>query len=165
MLRRPSQDGNFDSPMSGSIPSDGAALLLGVASSTTALTNLHPQPVHIFRLWQTFLDNVNPLSKVIHAPSVQYQILEATGDLANISKPVEALMFAIYAAAVNSLDNSECQSILGEPKSTLLARYFMATQQALIRAGFLKSSELVVLQAFTLFLVSTFLNDSFLVHL
>jgi hypothetical protein len=110
--------------------------------------------VHIFRLWQTFLDNVNPLSKVIHAPTVQYQILEATGNLTNISKGVESLMFAIYAAAVNSVDDTECESILGESKSRVLPRYFMATQHALIRAGFLYSSDLVVLQAFTLFLVS-----------
>jgi hypothetical protein len=118
-----------------------------------SLAEFHPQPVHIFKLWQIFLDNVNPLSKVVHAPTVQYQILEATGNLGKISKGVECLMFAIYAAAINSLDDSECQSVLGEPKATAMIKYFLATQQALIRAGLLYSSDLVVLQAFTLFLV------------
>ena len=67
---------------------------------------------------------------------------------------MEALMFAIYAAAVSSLDNDECVSTMGESRSVLLTRYSTATQQALIRAQYLKTSDLVVLQAYTLFLVS-----------
>jgi len=119
------------------------------------LTGLHPQPVQIFRLWQTFLDNVNPLSKVIHAPTVQHQILEASADLEKVSRGMEALMFAIYAASVNSMDSGECETMLGESKQIVLARFIKAAEQALIRASFLVSTDLVVLQALTLFLVSS----------
>jgi hypothetical protein len=128
--------------------------LFGSVSPDISLTSIHPQPVHIFRLWQTFLDNVNPLSKIIHYPTMQHQILEVIGNPSNIPRPLEALLFSIYAAAVASLDNAECESTMGESRATLLSRYTTATQQALIRIGFLKSSDLVVLQAFTLYLVS-----------
>ncbi|KAK4071558.1 transcriptional regulator family: Fungal Specific TF [Purpureocillium lilacinum] len=33
--------------------------------------DLQPEPVHVFRLWQLFLDRVNPLTKIIHVPTVQ----------------------------------------------------------------------------------------------
>jgi hypothetical protein len=133
---------------------DGGSLLFGITSRVPSLTALHPQPVHIFRLWQTFLDNVNPLSKVIHAPTVQHQILEASANLEKVSRSMESLMFAIYATSVNSMDNRECETMLGESKQILLTRFVKAAERALIRACFLKSTELVVLQALTLFLVS-----------
>lgn len=110
--------------------------------------------MQIFRLWQTFLDNVNPLVKILHTPTVQQLVLEASGSLKSISKAINALMFAIYFSAVNSLSNAECEGILSQPKTVLLAKYYMGTQQALISAGFLKSSDLIVLQAYVLFLVS-----------
>ena len=133
---------------------DEGGLVFGSSSAATSLTSLHPQPVHVFRLWQTFLDNVNPLSKILHAPTTQQLILEIAGDLDNVSKGVEALLFAIYAAATGSLSNLECENMFGEARSTLLARYRLGTQQALIRAEFLRSSQLMILQAFVIFLVS-----------
>jgi len=94
---------------------DGGSLLFGITSRVPSLTALHPQPLHIFRLWQTFLDNVNPLSKVIHAPTVQHQILEASANLEKVSRSMESLMFAIYATSVNSMDKKQCEIMLGGP--------------------------------------------------
>lgn len=114
--------------------------------------------MQIFRLWQTFLDNVNPLVKILHTPTVQQLVLEASGNTRNLSKSINALLFAIYLSAVNSLSNAECEGMVGQEKSVLLANYYLATQQALISTGFLKSSDLIVLQAYVLFLVSLTLN-------
>jgi hypothetical protein len=149
------------SPMSTNHYTQGGALLFSLGMPVHSLTTFHPPPVHIFKLWQTYLDNINPLSKIIHTPTVQRHILEAVGNLNNISKPMEALMFAIYAAAVNSMENRDCENTLGDSRSTLLVRYLVAAQEALIRASFLKTLDIVVLQAFTIFLVS--LPGSFIV--
>lgn len=40
-------------------------LLLGLRKTPLDISAIHPEPVHIFRLWQIFLDNVNPLFKVV----------------------------------------------------------------------------------------------------
>lgn len=106
-----------------------------------------------FMLWQTFLQNVNPLSKVIHAPLVQPIVIEASKDFDTVPKPSIALLFAIYAAAVMSLKDEDCQSQLNAPKTLLLTRYFSACQQALAAASFMNSRNLVTLQAFVIFLV------------
>ena len=124
-----------------------------------SLRSSHPNPVQIFRLWQVFLDNVNPLTKIIHAPTVQQQILQASGDLEGILPMQEALMFSIYLAAVTSLQDEECCQVMGETRSVLLARFSNAAQQALINVKFLRTSSLVVLQALTLFLVSNSPRD------
>ncbi|KAK6845968.1 C6 transcription factor [Apiospora arundinis] len=46
-------------------------LLFGSRSSHNAvdLSTLHPEPIQIFRLWQIYLDNVDPLLKVTHTPT------------------------------------------------------------------------------------------------
>lgn len=118
-----------------------------------SLTSSHPDPLQIFRLWQTCLDNVNPLAKVFHAPTVQKMIVEASSDLSNMIPSIEALMFAIYLSAVVSMTDEDCEKMMKESRSVQITKFSNAAQQALINAEFLKSSDLMVLQAFTLFLV------------
>lgn len=161
MFHRQSEGSQFDSPMPNADHTDGGCFLLGGIRSFASLASFHPDPVNIFKLWQTFLDNVHPLTKLLHAPTLQKEILEAISNPGKISKTMEALMFAIYLAAVISLDDEECQSKMGGTRSTLVAKYSGLAQQALVRAGFLKTFNMVVLQAFTLFLVCRLLSPSF----
>lgn len=133
-----------------------ATLLFGSQHTKLNLMAYHPQPIHIIRLWQIFLDNVNPLIKIIHAPTVQQQILEISTDLGSVSKGMEALLFSIYSLAILSVDDAYCKDMFGEETSTLLAKYQYGAQQALLNAEFLRPSSLVVLQALVLYLVSPF---------
>jgi hypothetical protein len=134
--------------------SDNAAVLLfGSSHKSTELTAFHPHPMDIMRLWQMFLDNVNPLTKVIHAPTLQQQIIEASINLEGISKGMQALLFSIYVLSIKSIDELRCKSVFGEDKSSLLERYQFGAQQALLNAEFLRPSSLMVLQALLLYLV------------
>ena len=141
-------------PNSTEMDPHGGDLLLGYSPSSPDLRSQHPEAMQGFKLWQAFLDNVNPLTKIIHAPAVQQHLLEATGNLDDISKATEALIFAIYSCAVYSMNNSECEKVTGATKSVMLTKYQCAARQALISAGLLKTSNMMVLQAYTLFLVS-----------
>ncbi|KAI9727227.1 MAG: hypothetical protein M1834_008487 [Cirrosporium novae-zelandiae] len=131
----------------------GEDLILNPWPEFRSLRALHPQPILIFRLWQTYLDNVDPLTKLFHSSSVQQEILKACDDLHNLSKGMEALMFAIYLSAISSLSSQDCESMIGD-KSVLVAKYRFATKQALNNASFLRSSDLTTLQAFVLYLLS-----------
>ncbi|RAQ53768.1 hypothetical protein AFGD_006808 [Aspergillus flavus] len=132
---------------------DEGALLFG-AASTPNLSGLHPNPVHIFKLWQTFLENVNPLTKIIHVPTLQPHILNASGNIDSMPSELEALMFTIYCAAIRSLSDEEVLQGFGKSRTALLAQYQQASQSALIKAGLLKTSNMVVLQAFVIFILS-----------
>jgi len=130
------------------------SILMGFGDGPSKdLSSFHPPVVHIFRLWQIYLENVNPLVKMFHAPTVQQMILEASGNVSNISKPNEALIFTIYFLAVTSLTNPECETMFGESRQKLLSKYAQVSQQALINARFLKSLNLTTLQALVQFLV------------
>ncbi|PMD40982.1 hypothetical protein L207DRAFT_529269 [Hyaloscypha variabilis F] len=123
-------------------------------SSLHPLTDSHPSTKLIYKLWEIFLNNVNPLVKIIHVPTVQRQLLEASVDLENVSRPFEALMFAIYASAITSLKNEQCIELTGFSKLQLQKQYYKIGQLALARAGIFGTTDIVVLQAAVLFVVS-----------
>lgn len=129
-------------------------LLLGSRKTTVNLSTLHPDPVQIFRLWQIYLDNVNPLLKVTHTPTLQGRIIEAASNIAGVSAVLEALMFGIYSVSIQSLAVDDCQVIFGSPKEGLLTAYQFGCEQALLNCGFLRTRDLDCLAALFLYLVS-----------
>ena len=72
----------------------------------------------------------------------------------NVSKSVEALVFAFYTSVLSSMEDDECQRLLDDQKPNLIAKYRAGCRQALINAAFIKTSSLMTLQAYVLFLVS-----------
>ncbi|KGO75558.1 Transcription factor, fungi [Penicillium italicum] len=118
------------------------------------LSVFHPTQVHIFRLWQIYLDNVNPLLKVTHTPTLQTRIIDAATDIANVNPKLEALMFSIYCVSILSLTEDQCSALFGSPKKDLLTAYQSACQQALMNCSILRSSDRESLTALYLYLVS-----------
>lgn len=114
----------------------------------------HPSPSHAFKLWQIFLDNVDPLTKIIHAPTFQQQTITSSDNTENIPRPLEALLFSIYSLSIVSLSASECFDKFGESKAVLSARYQSAARQALSKANFLRTSDMETLQAFVFYLLT-----------
>jgi hypothetical protein len=121
-------------------------------SSVHSLRELHPSLEQIPMYWEIYKENVDPLIKIFHRPCAEKTILEASQDLDHVSKPLEVMMFAIYFAAVTSLSAEECMTLFAFEKQAGLKKYRFAFEQALARAGFLSTQELVVLQSFALFL-------------
>jgi hypothetical protein len=147
------EDECCSTPADGQTPDANTGLLFS-ASSDTNLGELHPEPAHVFRLWQTFLDRVNPLTKVIHVPSVQPLVVEAATNRETLPKNVEALLFAIYTMGAVALSDSECITILGYTKDEAVNRFSKGVRVSLMRIGILYKYDMVVLQAMVLYLVS-----------
>jgi len=114
----------------------------------------HPPTEHIHQLWQIFSENVDPLTKVVHVPTLRLAIKRATTEIGNIPRSFEALLFAIYSAAIMSLKDDQCKETFGGPRKALLSRYISATKAALSRAKFMETTSIVVLQALILHLIS-----------
>ena len=139
-------------PVSGM--TDGAGLILGGLRPSVDLRALHPQPMQTFRLWQLYLDNINPLVRPFHAPTIGQVISDATYNLDDIPRNVETLLFAVYCITTESMSDGECLAMFGQSKDVARQRFRVGAQQAFIKASFLRTSDIMVLQAFTLFVVS-----------
>ena len=128
-------------------------LIFGSRHVPVNLSSIHPEPVHVFRMWQLYLDNVEPLVKVIHVPTFQARIIDAASNIQQVDPVLEALMFSIYAMAITSITADECLAMFGSPKSDLIARYQFGCQQALLNSNFLRTSDRECLVALFLFMV------------
>lgn len=149
----------FDSSTIGSSPDQNSGLILAENGNETA-DGLHPPPAHVFSLWQTFLERINPLTKVIHVPSMQPLVVDAaTGK--QMPKNVEALLFSIYLMATVSMSDEECLVRLGCPKKEAVGRFSKGVRLTLMRVGILKSHDIFVLQALVLFMVRLHLLHGF----
>ncbi|CAK7228799.1 hypothetical protein SEUCBS140593_007033 [Sporothrix eucalyptigena] len=143
----------------------------------------HPPAASVLQYWTIFKDNVHPLTMVIHAPTVEQMMIAgsqggtsslwpssataATATVAGVEpsadsskqelllpRSSDALKFAIYACAVASLKDSECQQIFGESQASLLSVMQSATGYALMDCSFLRLPDLDLLRAFVLLLTS-----------
>lgn len=144
---------DYPSPGSGSAASaNHQGYLFGFSSIAHSLRDFHPPAAQIYGYWKIFKENVDPLIKIFHRPSTEKVVIAAAKSLDHLSKPMEAMMFAIYFAAITSLSDAESFSVLGIEKQVALETYRFGFEQAMARADFLSTQELVVLQSFVLFL-------------
>ena len=146
-------DDNDDVSPDTMTPDDNSDLILGGDLPEQTPESLWPDAAHVFRLWQIFLDRVNPLTKIIHVPTLQPYLAAATSGSQHVPRNIEALLFSIYLMAVISLTADECQALLGYSREEALQRFSSGVRLSLLRMGFLKTHDLTTLQALVIYLV------------
>ena len=82
-----------------------------------------PPRVVVYFLWQKYLENVEPILKILHTPSVQRQILNKAQSRETLGAPTECLIFAICYAAMATMTVEDCRAELDEDKHEVLNRY------------------------------------------
>lgn len=115
-----------------------------------------PQPVQIFQLWQTYIDNVSPMVNLLHTQTMQRMVLQATGcKHEELHKPSRALLSAVFLAAVESLSDEECFNLMMLPKHECIRGLFEMAKECLLDANFMDTATTELLQALVLYLVGT----------
>lgn len=115
----------------------------------------HPPLALRRKLFSVYCNNVDPLVKIIHRPTVWSQLnaADAKAEVSQDEAEIHAVLFAIYAAAIISLLDEDYAQMINEPKHVLLQQFRFATEYYLSKANFLESRRLVPLQAFTIYMV------------
>jgi hypothetical protein len=127
--------------------------VFGYNSLMVNLHPLHPHSNQASRYWQLYVENIDPVTKVLHVPTFERKFNDAQKDLRRLEAGTEALMFSIYYSVVTSLSVDTVQAEFKESKDNLLQKYQFAIEQALSKAKFMRSKDLSTLQALTLYLV------------
>ncbi|RAL09590.1 putative C6 transcription factor [Aspergillus homomorphus CBS 101889] len=125
-----------------------------ILGGTIGLADLHPSYEHAAKLWHTYVENVEPLCKVLHVPTIARMVDTVSKHPAIASKNDECVLFIIYYFAVFSMSDDECSRELDNSRTYLMSRYRTALIQALVNASWLKTTAMPVLQAYTLFLIA-----------
>ncbi|KAK6387083.1 hypothetical protein LTS17_000349 [Exophiala oligosperma] len=133
---------------------EAADVVLGSLETPASIDELHPSTEQTMELWRIYLRNVSPVLKLLHAPTTEQTIQTVMVRPEKMSRSFEALLFAIYSAAVMSMRDEDCEQRFGQTRKHLLSRYIRATKLALTRAKLMGTSNLTVLQAYLLHLVA-----------
>ncbi len=91
-------------------PSERHAFLFrhNLSPSAPNLREFHPLPSQIPFLLDIFSENVNAVSRIVHIPTISKMIRDLRGsDMSSLTPANEALMFAIYYAAITSMDEDD----------------------------------------------------------
>ncbi|KAJ4016424.1 hypothetical protein NW752_003551 [Fusarium irregulare] len=129
------------------------AFIFGYRSTEVDLDKYWPVPSVIPFLWSVYQENVEPLLKVLHIPTMEPVFRDARRDHKQLSPGNEALVWAIYYAAITSLDPDEVRANLSVTKEDILVQYRFAVEQALAKANFLNSLDTPIMQALLIFLL------------
>ncbi|KAI1176478.1 hypothetical protein F4777DRAFT_597616 [Nemania sp. FL0916] len=122
---------------------------------------LHPLPSQIPFLLDVFQENVNIIVQIVHMPTIKAIARRSrSSDSAQMTPANEALMFSIYYAAVTSMEDSDVMKNFGSTKTDLNLKYRLGLEHALARADFLNVPDVVLVQAFAIFLLLVRRHDS-----
>ena len=160
-------DDEEDSPNATHSPSDTStshsSALFGPNSLLTKdLSSLHPSPAHMALLCDLYARDVDPMIKVLHIPTLRKLVTRASSNIKSVpsGSSVEALLFAVYYAAITSITQEQCTSLFHDDRDSLLARYRSGTEASLVNADLLNTTELGTIQALVLFIVRIFYQYS-----
>ncbi|KAJ5393738.1 uncharacterized protein N7487_011379 [Penicillium crustosum] len=125
------------------------------------LTDLHPLPSQIPFLLDVFSENVNIIFQIVHIPTIKKMVRDWRGrEMKGLTPANEALMFAIYYAAITSMEEEDILLNFGTTKAELNLKYRQGLEHALARADFLNVPDFVLVQAFAIFLTLARRHDS-----
>lgn len=85
------------------VDSNHHSFIMGYNSVEVDLKKLHPPHSQISVYWQTFQMCVNPVTKLVHVPTMDKIMTEVQNNLSSLSESTEALMFSIYYATIVSM--------------------------------------------------------------
>lgn len=121
--------------------------------SLSSSSDTQPGPVETIKLWQYFLDRVNPLTKIIHVPTLEPYVMRAAVGMHLVPVEYQALIHSIYAMAVISTSEQECFNLLGNSRDALVKQYNGNTKKALLKYNHMENYTMVTLQTLLLYLV------------
>ncbi|EAW06393.1 Zn(II)2Cys6 domain-containing transcription factor nscR [Aspergillus clavatus NRRL 1] len=149
-------------------PDDGVQVLGLVGSNwpavprplTTSKALLHDSTM-VRQLCQVFLQQVDPIIKILHRPSLSRWMINGERYLAYPEghRSIEALGSAVCYSAISSMTENQCRVMFQTNKASLVAESRASCEIAIGRSGLLTTRDITVLQAFVLYLMARRVED------
>ncbi|OJJ45251.1 hypothetical protein ASPZODRAFT_70052 [Penicilliopsis zonata CBS 506.65] len=129
----------------------GHGLIFQPHRPAASVLDLYPTRWEATQLWQVYTNNVSPVVRILHIPSMQSVVFGAISNTKDIPHDLAALLFSIYFSAVTSLSPEEVATLLKMDRVSALLRYREGLETALCHASFLETPTLPALQAIVLY--------------
>ncbi|KAJ5138880.1 uncharacterized protein N7515_003728 [Penicillium bovifimosum] len=135
-----------------------ALSLLGIGNTLTpSFMSLPRDRLGASKLCRVYLQNVDPIIKILHRPSLSKWMLDGASTYLGTSEDnnsVRALASAVCYVAANTMTEAQCQATFQQNKSSITTVYRRMCESAFEKAGLLTTRDMTVLQAFILYLIA-----------
>ncbi|KAB8246569.1 hypothetical protein BDV35DRAFT_392814 [Aspergillus flavus] len=157
-MRPPSADHPTVSPAEQGVSGNGSDRL-AISPLDPGLHHLHPEPRDALQLWAIYVKNVDPVAKILHIPTAQSAIIATILDPKNAGKSMSALTFAIYFAALTSMNEQDAAD-LSLNRVQLLEHFKTGLSNILVGTELLNQPDMPALQALAIFLTSLRVHET-----
>ncbi|KAI1763133.1 hypothetical protein GGR53DRAFT_386439 [Hypoxylon sp. FL1150] len=113
---------------------------------------MFPLPSQVHFIWQTFIERIDPLVKVLHVPSTTRVLEGCRGQIRTLCPDMQSLFACISFAAIQSMSDDDVLLNFGTDKVSLSSRYRRGAEQALSNADVINTTNLAPVQALTIYL-------------
>ncbi|KAK5107422.1 hypothetical protein LTR62_001283 [Meristemomyces frigidus] len=107
-------------------------------------------------LVEQYFTAVHPVCRAVHRPTFEAQYALFWAQIVNGSEPARAIQAVIFAAmfsAAVSLDETRATQMFGTSRAGLIDSLRTATEMALAKANFLRTTKMDVMQGFVMYLI------------
>ena len=118
---------------------------------TASLDTFRPLPSQIPYLLEVYENNVNFFVRVIHMPTL-LQTTRSPKAMSGLPPTDDALLFAVYYAAIASMEDADVLTNFGFSRAVLTEKYRTGLETCLVRADFLNNPNITIVKALVLFL-------------
>ncbi|KFY86545.1 hypothetical protein V500_07566 [Pseudogymnoascus sp. VKM F-4518 (FW-2643)] len=141
-------DSAWDMPHSTAAPASNTGLAPVRADGS------FPSPWQALQLWQAYVNNVDPVIKILHIPSIKPHIHAAIKDIELADKSMALLLSVVFFAAAISLDSENALRLLGCEKGAALQQFQRQVELAIAKSNVMHSPCLRSLQGLTIYLTA-----------
>ena len=131
-------------------------LFFGGGRRKYSLADFLPTRVAADKLLQQYFEAVDPVAKIVHRPTFEKQYETFWSDVGKGLEPtfsLQAVIFAALFAASISMSELLILGTFGVPQKNLVENFQLATEMALGKAHFLKTTKTQTLQALVMYMV------------
>ncbi|SLM35341.1 fungal specific transcription factor domain-containing protein [Lasallia pustulata] len=133
-----------------------ANFLFSSSNQSASLMDFLPSKVAADRLMQQYWIAVHCLARLVHRPTFQRRYDTFWAEIQMGIEPpgsVQAIVFAAMLSAVVSMSEDTILRDFGVAKPNLVENFQMATERALTRANFLRTTKVETLQGFVMYMI------------
>ena len=128
------------------------------------MLEFYPDSHLALQLWALYVKSVDPVLKILHIPTTQSAVIATILDPKSASASMVALTFAIYFAAITTLDHYDGPIELPLDRHALLKNYKTALDRLLLVTEVMNRPEIPVLQALAIYTVRDPRNSTHETH-
>ncbi|OTA98001.1 hypothetical protein M426DRAFT_70591 [Hypoxylon sp. CI-4A] len=114
--------------------------------------DMFPLPSQMLFIWRTYVENIDPMVKVLHVPTVSHVLENCRGQLRTLDPTMLCLFACISFAAIQSMSNEEVMLNFGTDKKSLSSRYRRGAEKAIANADVINTTNLAAVQALIIYL-------------